>query len=295
MATPARAALGRARSRGASLLRFARVVAGRPGEAVERVRIKVEVVRERRLWPVPHPYREDVDWERRLHELVGAPYPCPASSGFDDLHGRIGSLLGSDRPATGPAHDPDVAVARATWCLVRHLRPVTVVETGVARGVTTRVILEALESNQAGHLWSVDLPPVSEPWARQVGAAVPASLHGRWTYQRGSSRRLLPALFRDLGQLDLFVHDSLHTHKNLAFELHAGWDALRAGGALLADDVGWNTAFRDFAPAGAAGQPLVARQEHKGGFFGIVVKGEQVWPASGQPDDGAEAGERAQS
>jgi hypothetical protein len=41
-----------------------------------------------------------------------------------------------------------------------HLRPDTVVETGVAHGVTSRVIREGLERNRSGHLWSVDLPAV---------------------------------------------------------------------------------------------------------------------------------------
>jgi len=33
-----------------------------------------------------------------------------------------------------------------------------VIETGVARGMTSRVILEAMTVNNSGHLWRVDLP-----------------------------------------------------------------------------------------------------------------------------------------
>jgi hypothetical protein len=49
-------------------------------------------------------------------------------------------------------------MARTAWTVVRHLRPERVVETGVARGVTTAVLLQAMERNGYGALWSIDLP-----------------------------------------------------------------------------------------------------------------------------------------
>ena len=42
------------------------------------------------------------------------------------------------------------AQAEAIWCLVAHTRPANVVETGVAHGLTSRVILEGL-SRHGGH------------------------------------------------------------------------------------------------------------------------------------------------
>jgi cephalosporin hydroxylase len=41
---------------------------------------------------------------------------------------------------------------------VLHSRPDVVIETGVAHGVTSRIVQEALNRNGSGHLWSVDLP-----------------------------------------------------------------------------------------------------------------------------------------
>jgi len=63
-------------------------------------------------------------------------------------------------------------LVRAIWCLTRHLRPKTVVETGVAHGVTSRCILEALTRSGDGRLWSIDLPPLERDWRKQVGMAV---------------------------------------------------------------------------------------------------------------------------
>jgi hypothetical protein len=48
--------------------------------------------------------------------------------------------------------DAEVSMARAAWCTVLHQRPSILVETGVARGVTSRIVLEALNRNQRGHL-----------------------------------------------------------------------------------------------------------------------------------------------
>ena len=63
----------------------------------------------------------------------------------------------------GKWNDGDRAFGEAIWCLVQHLRPATVVETGVAHGLTSRVILEGLLCTGYGLLWSVDLPAVHRP------------------------------------------------------------------------------------------------------------------------------------
>jgi hypothetical protein len=87
-------------------------------------------------------------------------------------------------PATfGRYNDGEPELVRAVWCLTRHLRPANVVETGVARGFTSRFILEALERNGAGHLWSIDYPPpLRRELREQVGAAVGNRFHDRWSY-----------------------------------------------------------------------------------------------------------------
>ena len=49
-------------------------------------------------------------------------------------------------------------------------------ETGVAHGVTSRVILEALERLGSGHPWSIDLPAMDSALHDSIGIAVPGSL-----------------------------------------------------------------------------------------------------------------------
>jgi hypothetical protein len=80
----------------------------------------------------------------------------------------------------------------------------------------------------------------------ETAAAVPAELRGRWTYVRGSSRRRLPELLASVGDVDVFVHDSLHTARNMQFEMDHIWTVLREDGVMIVDDV-LNQSFREFA------------------------------------------------
>ena len=101
---------------------------------------------------------------------------------FAELHLPFG------RAAFGGWDDGDPALARATWLVIRALRPKIVVETGVGRGVTAPVILQALARNRHGHLWSIDVAPLlRRELADQTAAIVPELYSKSWTFVRGSS------------------------------------------------------------------------------------------------------------
>jgi predicted O-methyltransferase YrrM len=135
----------------------------------------------------------------------------------------------------------------AIYALVRLLRPEKVVETGVADGATSAYILQALEDNGRGHLYSIDLPSPQLPQAQMPGWIVDGALRRRWTLRIGASSELLGPLLNELGPIDVFLHDSLHTYDNMLFEYRTAWPFLRTGGLLLSHDVGRNSAFFDFA------------------------------------------------
>jgi len=261
------------------------VIAADPIEACFTFRTKLVEQREHRKsrWP----YVPDGDWERRLHDGLDAAYPCEAAAEFAALWPEIIGPLCARGMKLGPAtfgiwNDGDPEFLRAIWCLARHVRPQNVVETGVAHGLTTRVVLEALARNGLGHLWSIDLPPaLDHDLHGEIGIAVGANFRERWSYIRGSSRRRLPGLLRQLGQIDLFIHDSMHTEDNVRFELEHAWSALAPGGALVADDVDLNWGFHAFTrelPAGCSllcqSEPLAPdpRRYDGKGLFGIVCK-----------------------
>ena len=237
-------------------------------------------------WP-PCPYDVDENWEQRLHGFAGSSWPCSASDDFGELWPLVmGSLeekgLRLGRGAFGGWGDGEPGLVRAVWCLTRHLRPAKVVETGVARGITSRFILEALAQNGAGHLWSVDLPPPRDRNLHaQIGSAVPEGLRDRWTYVRGSSRRRLAKLLAQLGEIDLFIHDSRHSERNLLFELDHAWGALKPGGVLVADDVDLNCGLHSFLDSHPGQEwcvchaeplrPDYGRQDDRG-IFAVIQK-----------------------
>ena len=213
-----------------------------------------------------------------MHEVIGAPWPCPDAEAFRSAWaGAVETMadhgLRVGRQNYGADDDADTALARTMWCLVCHLRPDDVVETGVAHGLSSRVTLEALERNGTGRLWSIDLPALTASERRaEVGVAVPDRLRQRWAYLEGASRRRLPRLLRELGQIELFCHDSLHSTRNVRWELTTAWRALRPGGMVVVDDVDFNWGFRQFLDAGDDRQPLWCMADDGQRLFAVARK-----------------------
>jgi hypothetical protein len=209
--------------------------------------------------------------------MLGVPWPCSECEQFPQIWADIESTLSAKglpigRWTYGQYSDADAALSAATWCAVRHLRPAKVLETGVARGVTSRVILEAMAINGSGHLWSLDLPhPFRPELHKQTAMAVPSTCRAQWTYVRGSSRHRLPSLISSLGEIDMFVHDSLHTGRNMRFELRTVWPAMHDGDLALVDDVS-NQSFRDFVREVGEPPSMVLRSADGPCMFGAIRK-----------------------
>jgi hypothetical protein len=252
-------------------LRVLGLMLRRPREAADRIRGRAELAAERRRLGAPPSLAADVAWEAQLHERLDEAWPCTVTEEFGARWQELERLLRGALPL-GAGHDADPALARAVWCVVRHLKPERVVETGVARGVLTRFVLQALHDNRKGHLWSIDLPPVLPDWHAESAVAITDELRRRWTLLRGSSRRRLPALLREVGTVDLFIHDSLHTEANMRFEFAHGWAALGPGAVLVADDAHSNAAFVDFFADEGRTPALLVQEELKAGKFGIAFK-----------------------
>jgi hypothetical protein len=231
-------------------------------------------------------YKVENDWAQRLNRLLDLPSPSEMTSEFWALWPKVIDELNAKGVRAGPEsfkgwNDGDAAFVRAIWCLSRHLRPINVIETGVAHGVTSRFILEALERNGSGHLWSIDRPPSDRAWHEQIGIAVDDRFRHRWSYIRGSSRRRLPGVLSQLGEIDLFVHDSLHNERNVRFEMDLAWAALRPGGAIVVDDIDMNRGFKSFTQSFSGHHSIICEAEplhadfrrfNQKGLFGIILK-----------------------
>jgi len=123
------------------------------------------------------------------------------------------------------------------YTIIRCLKPKIVIETGVANGASSTFILSALEKNNLGKLYSIDLPSKDLLLKEEIGWLVPQSLRHRWGLIIGNSRIVLPKLLAELGHVDIFLHDSLHTLEHILFELKESYDYIPKGGFLIVDDI----------------------------------------------------------
>lgn len=132
------------------------------------------------------------------------------------------------------------------YLLVRLIKPNIVVETGVSSGASSAYILCALNDNDRGKLYSIDLPPDNLPPGKGSGWIVPQFLRHRWSLHIGDATNLLASLLNEIGMIDCFIHDSLHTYDHMMWEFRTAWPYLIPGGLFLSHDVGANDAFMDF-------------------------------------------------
>ena len=185
--------------------------------------------------------------------------------------------------AYGNAGDFDVLIL---YLLIRTNKPKIVVETGVASGRSSRVILEALKENGRGMLYSIDLPQYyigKDPHVyldkggremydgfidkeKKPGWLVSENLKNNWKLILGDTKLELPKLLNELEEIDIFFHDSDHSYETMFFEYNQAWPHIRHNGFLVSDDVKRNLAFKDFI--NKANPNFIT--QHDG--FGIIQK-----------------------
>ena len=237
-----------------------------------------EIAQRRRGHEQYRPVDIDQSWDEHMHELIGAPWPCPDREPFEQIMSDIAKLLaarglGAGRYTYAWYSDAESSLCRAAWCAALHTRPRGVVETGVAHGVTTRVVLEALRHNGDGQLWSVDLPfPLDHRLHGETGVAVTDDCRPRWTYVAGTSRKRLPGVVATAGEVGMFIHDSLHTARNTLFEMEQAARAMPVGGVMLVDDIKSHAGFSTFTKRHPEYHTIIAPSDDRLGMFGVAVR-----------------------
>ena len=125
--------------------------------------------------------------------------------------------------------------------------PQAAIETGVAYGWSSAIILAAMETNGTGRLVSVDMPYAkrnNEPW---VGVAVAQRLRHRWRLIRKPDRGGIGQAIAALGgTIDLCHYDSDKSYQGRMYAYPRLWAALRPGGLFISDDIQDNFGFRDY-------------------------------------------------
>jgi predicted O-methyltransferase YrrM len=134
------------------------------------------------------------------------------------------------------ATEPHWARRLGWYSLVRATQPDHIVETGTHLGLGSCVIAAALLRNGRGRLTTIDIDPeagylIGEPWASVIDR------------RTGSSVDVLAGL-RDV---DVFLHDSLHTHDYETKELMAVEPNLRSDAIIISDNAHESSALSDWA------------------------------------------------
>jgi predicted O-methyltransferase YrrM len=218
-----------------------------------------------------------IRWGTTLPAVISAPHPTdipaavcqifPGTTRTEAL--ALQAELSSDEPFLSAL---DVAMQqrrrrRLVWqgwhpflyTAVRRFRPAVMFETGVFDGLSSALILRAMERNAVGELVSIDLPAreivadaTDRMWEGALplgcgpGWLIPDRLRARHRLYLGDSKNLLPAMLDQYRNVDIFLHDSLHTYRHQLFEYTAAWAYLRPGGLLLSDEIFWSAAFYRF-------------------------------------------------
>lgn len=177
-------------------------------------------------------------------------------------------------------HNSDFTLAFSCYLLCRILKPAVVLETGVAYGVNSAFMLQALEKNQKGILYSIDLPPIGNESDDYIGYFIPENLKKRWKLFRGSSKRLMPKVLSGIGRVDVFVHDSLHTYYNMKREFRSVLPYLSSDSVIISDDVDNNAAFTKLLKKQEPTFGGIISEKEKDSSFGIYISCKNANPVN---------------
>ena len=151
------------------------------------------------------------------------------------------------------------------YALVRLLKPINIVETGVANGHSSFFLLNAILKNKCGILHSFDVK-------NDVGTLITESEKSVWDLNilpRGREKSFFLDKMKKLGDINIFIHDSNHFYYWQILEYRTAWEVLKNDGFLLSDDVDASYAFLDFSKE-TSSTPIFISDSRK--MFGIIKK-----------------------
>lgn len=177
-------------------------------------------------------------------DIASRPRLEQAAHGFDEVSDLLAERYEVVRPAFPSRWAVGNQSALALYLVVRLTRPDVVVETGVASGHSSYLLLSALQANGHGRLVSFDVIP-------GAGALVPSSLRERWQLTILDNADPIGDAIAQASTIncaDIFFHDADHSYIGQCADYAIAEAVLARGrlGLLLSDDVDASFAFIDF-------------------------------------------------
>jgi hypothetical protein len=135
-------------------------------------------------------------------------------------------------------YDSNPSTLELLSILIEKFRPMTVIETGVANGASTRKILSSFSKSNLinSKLYSIDINPhVATPFLLS---------NPQFHFICIDSKKSFTNAMYEIGSVDLFYHDSNHSYANQMHEFSIAWEMLNPdSGILMSDDINWSNAF----------------------------------------------------
>jgi predicted O-methyltransferase YrrM len=155
---------------------------------------------------------------------------------YDVLHANLQQRL------TDPIYEIDVESSKLLYMLVRLISPECVVETGVANGVSTFFILNAMRNNGIGKLTSIDI-------SYDVATFLNNEEKMRWELKvldtKANPSKQFKEILAGVKNLSIYLHDGDHSYLWQQMEYYSSLTKLNCCGILLSDDVDSSFAFID--------------------------------------------------
>lgn len=157
------------------------------------------------------------------------------------------------------------------YFLVRKMKPLNIVETGVAAGWTSLSILRALKKNGRGHLYSSDFPyfRLKNPEQYIGYLAQNESNKENWFLDIRGDDVVLPEIVKKLNNksIDLFHYDSDKSYSGRENALKVLNANINSKTIIIFDDIQNNLHFRDFVKKNKS---IFCVLEFESKFIGIV-------------------------
>jgi len=131
------------------------------------------------------------------------------------------------------------------YYIIRKLTPVFAVETGVEKGGSTYMILKAMNENNFGRLYSIDIEKYFKYKGKYVSPIAPLvnnGLKGRWIFICGDAQKETKKLFSLLtsNRINFFLAGQSHTYEIQKQEGELAWQYLASGGIFILDRPDFN-------------------------------------------------------
>lgn len=179
----------------------------------------------------------------KADEYLAAHEECDVLETLKGSKDLMDELAELQEKSGKPDLDLYLPIHTMLYLICRKLRPQRVVETGVEKGGSSHMILQALDKNSHGRLWSIDIGSVfvhKGHIVSNIGPLVEDRTKSRWNLIKGDAQKVMGGVLAETGEVDMFCAGQGHTYKVQKDEGGHAWPSLRSGGVFVLDRADWN-------------------------------------------------------